>query len=262
MKIPFTLVFTATLVLAGCSSRPPEDYFVGMRPSVFAPLPPPFVKGPIALMLTNQSGFSARATMPAAAPDWPKPLSGQLLGRGSKLLFAADPEKSNKKHPDAGLIFIWDVDRNTGFVLSDALQGYAPISSTLSYTNIAYSPASAAPRKIQGHSCKLQEAKMISSDGSSAAFRIWIAADLNGLPVKVESIDSAAPLMVDISEIRLEPPPLDLFAPPAGFTRYNSPEAMMTEITIREQHLKGHPIGGWGERGPADDLENRPRSGR
>jgi len=251
-------VLLVALALAGCSHSRPEDHYVGFASAVFAPQPPPFLKGPMGLLLTNTDVFSARATMTGAMPEWPDAISGELLGRGSKLAFAFVPEKKTKKHPGAGgLIFIWDVAQKSGFILSDTLQGYAPISSSVGFSNLTVSPSPGGPQRIEGHRCQPQQVNVTRADGTVSVLQAWRAADLNGFPVRMTS--AANPLVtVNISQIRLGPPSADLFAPPDSFTKYASAEAMMTEMTIREQHLKGHPIGSWGERRPADELENRP----
>jgi len=259
----FWLPALLVILLAGCSHPSPEEHFAGLPAIVFAPQPPSFLKGPMSSLLTNTQGFSARITQPASLPDWPKPLSGQFLGQGSKLLFAAEPDKAKGKHPaPSGLIFVWDVAQNSGFVMSDTLQGYAPISSSLGFSNRVVGASRSAPQKIDGHPCSPEQVTVSMNDGSASAFEVWRAADLNGFPVRIDFLNRAAPLTVILSQIRLGPPPGELFAPPQDFTKYPSAEAMMTEIAIREQHLKGRPIGGWGENRPMDEIEERPPPGR
>jgi hypothetical protein len=64
-----------------------------------------------------------------------RPASGQLLARGTKFFF--DPAPPSGKPSRAGQSsFIWDATTRQGFLLSEALQGYAPIAATVGFTNL------------------------------------------------------------------------------------------------------------------------------
>ena len=46
---------------------------------------------------------------------------------------------------------------------------------------------------------------------------------------------------MSFSKIRLEPPTAELFAPPNDFTKYDSAEAMVAELVMRQRNLKLQP---------------------
>jgi hypothetical protein len=206
---------------------------------VFTPQVPPFVNGPMAVLLTNTTGFSARTTLQSEAFPGPQhQKTGQLLCRGSKLLFAPDPDESAKKQSRVGgFSFLWDLAENQGFLLSEALQGYAPVASRLLVTNLVTGMIQATPRKIAGYKCEPADARVQMSDGSTAILQLWRAGDLKGLPVEISWSGPAPPLTLTFSKIRLEPPPADLFALPDGFTKYNSPETLADELALRQNNL-------------------------
>jgi hypothetical protein len=229
------------LAAGGCSHSQDKDAREAARTGIYSAPFPAFLNGPMAVLLTNSGGFSARAmvqTEPAAAPEeGARP--GQLFCRGSRLLYVPDPSESTEKGAHSGgFSFIWDTAENRGYVLSEALQGYAPVASNVQATNIVAQANQAAPRKFAGHSCVPEDATVLMSDGSTTVFQVLRATDLKGLPVRVISVTRNAPLTLNLSKIRLEPPPNDLFAPPDSFTRYNSPEVMVDELAIREHNLK------------------------
>jgi hypothetical protein len=230
----------ATLA-AGCARPPRNGDRAGGFEAIAAPMPPLFLCGPMALLLTNTEGFRAQVVLANdAAPEAAPLAAGELLGRSGKLLFAPAASKAVAKRARAeDSAFIWDVVENRGWVLNDPLQGYAPVSSRVYYTNVAPGAISgnAAPERIAGHRCRQAEATVRASDGTATAFRVWRAEDLNGLPLRIAGAANGAPVMLTFSAIRQEQLPDEVFQPPNGFTRYESPEAMMTELALRKVNL-------------------------
>lgn len=219
----------------------------------------------MSLLLTNVDGFSAQATLETRSSTAnPEVVTGQLLGRGGKLVFAQDEDKTREKRLRThGISFIWDVGQQSGYVLSDALQGYAPFSSSLRLSNIVVHPVADSTERVGGHVCDQLEMSVVSTEGAVAAFQVWRAKDLHGLPVHIASTGNPVSHILTLSKIRLEPPPPDLFQPPDGFTRYDSTESMETEIYLREQNLKRRTAESWS----SGDLttspgEERPRGSR
>ena len=210
----------------------------------FAPMPPAFLTGPASVLLTNVDGFSASARFIA---DWlsppSKPLSGELLGRQGKLLFAPDPHEA-RKNSRGNFTFLWDVAAGRGYVLSEALQAFAPSSIGVLPTNVVTEPNSITLEKLQGHPCRVEKQVVVMTDGSSALFRVWRALDMKQFPLHIAEATNTNVFSLQFSKIRLEAPPAELFSLPAGFTQYPSAEAMMTELVIRQHNLRRGPAGG------------------
>jgi hypothetical protein len=205
------------------------------------PEPPLFLMGPVAPLLTNTLGFSARVTFTSAGGG-KGPVSGELLGRGNWLLYApGQEEKSETKAPAGGFSFLWDVAEHRGFVLSETLQGYAPVSAKTTPTNWVAVPVQAPPERLDGHPCRLEEALVQMSNGSNAVFRVWRAGDLRQFPARLTSLVADEPLTLNFSRIRLAVPPPELFAPPASFTQYPSPAVLVDELAIRDRNARRKP---------------------
>jgi hypothetical protein len=242
-RLPFlvTLLALIGMLAAGCGSDRPDGPS-GFRGAVFAPPPPGFLSGPLALFLTNSDGFIGRVTCETkSSGDKPDRFSGQLLGRGTMLLFAPDLSAAEgKRYRGAGLGFIWDVQQHNGFLLSEILQAYAPISSKVFFTNMVLQPGAAQsqPEKLDGHACRQEVATVSLNDGSVIGFDVWRALDLKEFPVRIASVPPATPMTFSMSKIRLEAPSADVFQPPSGFTKYESAEAMLDELAARQQNLR------------------------
>ena len=204
----------------------------------FAPVPPAFLTGPAAMLLTQADGYSAHVIMSTGAPlPAGQSAAGELRERAGKLVFA--PARGQGKSFRGGFSFIWDVAQGRGYVLSEALQSYAPVTANVTPTNLVNLAVSTMAELIDAHPCQQEQATVAMSDGSSAGFRVWRAADLKRFPMRISSAASTTPFTLNFSRIRLESPPAELFAPPDGFTRYESAEAMMTELVVRQHNLKG-----------------------
>jgi hypothetical protein len=220
----------------------------------------------MALLLTNVDGFSAHAVLESGAPaNGVELAAGELLGRGGKLLFAPGAGKSTAKRARAeDFAFIWDAAANQGYVLNDPLQGYAPMSYGRLFTNLAASATlnQAAAENVAGHPCQQSEVTVTADDGSASAFRVWRATDLKGLPVRISGASDGTPVTLTLSKVRLEAVPNDLFQPPAGFTKYASAEAMVTELVSRQYNLKQRPTYQTEDREPplGQDLRQPVRS--
>jgi hypothetical protein len=213
------------LAAAGChSARSRVDWFALKKSAT----PPDFMAGPAGILLTNNTGFSAHLTLQTSSTTGSaRPIEGEFLAHGSHLLFAPTG------HSD--ISYIWDVATRSGLVLDEPLQGCATAGSDFQVTNISMSASQ--PSRANGHSCAQSEVVFSLADGSIERFTVWRAADLDGFPVRIKSGDGVAPFVVDITGVRPETLPDDLFQPPAGFTHYDSPDAMMTELFARE-----HPV--------------------
>ncbi len=247
MKLTFCLILAAALA-AGCTRSRRADYSSGLNASYAQVRPPIFLTGSMAILLTNAHGYSAHAVLAAGSSNATDTVSGDVLVRGSKVMFAQAPNPALPKSFRAGLItFIWDVVDNKGYVLSEAMQGYAPFSLSVHPTNVVIKAAGAAPQKIEGYRCGEETAAVFLTDGTSTLFHVWRALDLNGLPVRISDPTNAESLVLSFSKLLWKEPAAELFQPPDGFTKYDSAEGMMSELTIRQQNLKRRVTGFSGE---------------
>jgi hypothetical protein len=132
------------------------------------------------------------------------------------------------------MFFIWNETDHAGFVLSDPLQAYAPASTTIQPTNVAFNNVGAVEESVNGHPCRRVEAVVQSSDGTSARYTLWEAQDAKHFPVRIQSQPGPGEVTLNFSNLRLELPPPQLFGPPDGFVEYDSPVALMNELIIRQ----------------------------
>ena len=254
-------VMIIAVLAAGCAHVRRAGSRDGAVGEILPPKPPVFLDGPMAALLTNADGFSAHVVMEVQpSSNRAAPVSGELLGRGSKLFFAPDESTSGeKRHPGGGINFIWDVTAGSGYIMSEAMQSYAPISSGARVTNVVIGTGTenSAPEKVGAHLCEQEQAIVASSDGSATVFRIWRAMDLRRFAVRINSATNSTFLSLNFSSVRLEAPSSELFQPPDGFTKYDSAEALMNELMVRQQNLKRSTTDTTGEPDQVEGREGR-----
>src|SRR5580704_4471994 len=76
-------------ILAGCSHSNTSAVRAGSTRGLLPPEPPSFLSGPVAVLLTNTDSFGGHIVVDSG--NRMKVVSGELLGRDGKLLFAPDP---------------------------------------------------------------------------------------------------------------------------------------------------------------------------
>jgi len=234
------LSVTLMLAFAGCAHKPGyESPELPLR-GIMAPRHPEFIVGPAALVLTNSAAFSARIEWRStAAGPGSTPVAGQLLGRGSRLLFAPETEPpADKRIPAAGFSWLWDAAEQRGWLLSETLQGYSPLSSRAPVTGVTAAPATPVARRPEGHPCEQQRYEF-KIGNVTKVLQVLRATDLNGFPLEILTDEPGAGYVITLSRVRFEQPPAALFAPPDSFTAYASPEAMVDELAMRQRKLRG-----------------------
>ena len=237
----FSNLLALGLFLAGCAGSPSSHQPTSGVAGTPTPDPPAFLTGAAALLLTQLDGFSAHLILTTGTLSPASPAtSGELQSRAGKLTFTPTP--MHAKSAREGFSFIWDVAQGRGYVLSEALQGSAPVTARATPTNSVSLPGSTTPELIDGHPCQQEQVTVAISDGSSRAFRVSRATDLKQLAIRISSLSNSAPFTLSLSKVRLMAPPAEVFSPPDSFTKYASADAMLTELIMRQHELKRPPV--------------------
>jgi hypothetical protein len=251
-----------TALAAGCahSDKPKVEERPVAAGGIPVPAPPVFLTGAMAPFFTNAEGFRAHAVLegpPSATRR--EVISGELMGRGGRLFFAPDPgaPTSKRSHPE-DFSYVWNVAEDRGFLLNGPLEGYAPISLNVQFTNLVVRSGAAAPEKVAGYVCQVSDVKATASDGAQTDLQVWRATELKGIPVRAAGTVNGVPVKFSLSKVRLEAPPEDLFLPPADFTSYASADLMVNELAARQDNQKRKRR--W-QPGPSDDIGARDVNG-
>ena len=194
------------------------------------------VTGPAGGLLTNLDGYHGQFTISFGAPGENQLMvTGELHERDGKLCFEPVFKKGKRKDIDAGAFsLIWDVSAKSGYVLSEGLQGFAPVATV----------------EAGG-----------GESNTLAGLRVERANDLNGLATRIESTDSLRPFTLTLSDIKPGLPSPSMFVAPDGFTRYESEGALLGELAARQRTVMGVGRKQDGELGPYKSEPGMQRPG-
>ncbi len=194
------------LLACGCAKNKDMELPELFTP-VYAPLPPVCLTGPIGEVLAAAPPFSAHVEEMQGGLR----VAGELFGLDGKLVFAPEPDaRTVKETPEEIFTFIWIVKEKRGYLLNEALQGYAPVSFGIGTTN------------------QTTTSDLVTERSKS----------LGDFPVSFASGTGAGAVTVKLSKVRLKAAAADLFVPPKSFTMYKSPEIMAREVALRRRNLK------------------------
>jgi hypothetical protein len=224
-----------TLWASGCAHTDQRTSFAHGGPATLVPKLTSVTTWPLALLLTNGGGFESEFTMTLTdASGAPLKLSGPLLVRGGKLRLEAAFDKSSDKSARMGSFgVIWDEAAHQGYVLSEALQGYAPITGLVRCTNLLIQVIAGKNERIEGHPVDTANVTVMGTDGQTITAQLLRAQDLGNLPLQIDSQNSPHPFTLALSKIQTIVPKEELFFPPYGFTKYPDETVMLDELETR-----------------------------
>jgi hypothetical protein len=230
---PVALGAALMLCAGGCTSTHSE--FDPMHEPVQRLLPrlTEAVTGRAAGLLTNLNGFHGQFAINfGTAGENQMTVTGELFERDGKLCFVPVFKKAKRKNLDAGAFsLIWDAAGKQGYVLSEALQGFAPVAGG-------------------------------EDTNQPAELRVERAHSMNGLATRIESLDPLRPFTLTLSDVRPGLSSPDLFVPPDDFTKYESEGALLGELAARQRTVASEGRRQDGDLGPynSEPGTQRPRS--
>jgi hypothetical protein len=89
--------------------------------------------------------------------------------------------------------------------------------------------------KVEGQTCEKQRVVVTGERGDKHDALVWNASDLKGFPVQMEIRQKDAIVMMNFRSVDLQKPAASLFEPPAGFTRYETMDALVRSRTPNEK---------------------------
>ena len=196
----------------------------------------------------NHTSFSVRATMQMADPGVADTttvgvtmavLEGKMraevnLEESSGPLLPPALIKQMKAIGMDRAVSIVRPDKARLLVIYPSLRAYADIA----LPKEAVAAVSASPKvqktalgneTVAGHPCIKSKVILTDNKGRQQEATVWDATDLKQFPVQMKFVENGQNVMMRFNDIRLTKPENSQFEAPAGFTRYNDVQTLMTQ---------------------------------
>ena len=221
-----------TFVFGGCAGNPDKQFSKDI--TTITPIEPPTFLNPDVAGLFGKANFSARVEVQKGTAGTRLPQVGQLFGRDGSLFFMAD-EPRGKRGISTGLSALWDGGTQTAYLLNDPLQGYAPIRN--SSTNGPLEIVAAGEEDIGNEHCRKTIMNRRVANDFVPVLVVWRGVAQQDFPLKIQMTNTPGAVTLTFTRVRFEAPPADTFALPNGFKKYESTDAMLSELVRRRTDL-------------------------
>jgi hypothetical protein len=228
MKVFHVFGAAILLTLAGCASAEKK---LSQEVSQITPAEPPAFMNADVAGLFGKAEFSARVEVQKGVPGTRAPMVGELYGRNGSLFFM---EERGRKAV-GGLSVLWDAPTQTAYLLDEPLQGYAPIRNAS--TNGPLEVVMAGEENVGAEPARKTVLQRVVGAGMAPVLIVWRGIAQQDLPLKIQMTNSPGAVTLTLSRMRFQSPPADLFALPNGFKRYESTDAMISELVKRRTDL-------------------------
>jgi hypothetical protein len=215
--------------------------------------------GAIGKLFGDNQAFSASLEFQTTVPSGEAiTIPGRLSFDAGKSRFAMNMAdiQGSKMPPDAAahmkamgldqMVAIGRPDRNVSYLIYPGMQSYVenslpgPASSTNS--DFKTETTELGKETLDGHDCIKNKVVVTDQDGVKHESTVWNATDLKKFPVKIETNEQGRPVVMQFKDISLKPPAASEFDAPAGYTKYESIQAMMqTEMMKKMGNGAGMP---------------------
>jgi hypothetical protein len=90
----------------------------------------------------------------------------------------------------------------------------------------------AGKETVDGHPCVKSKFVVTDDQGKKREGQVWKATDLNQFPLKLQFSEQGVETTLSFKGVKFDKPAAALFEAPAGFKRYESPQALMQEAVM------------------------------
>lgn len=140
-------------------------------------------------------------------------------------------------------------DRKTSYTIYSGLKAYVEATIPDNETPEAsksykMDTTELGKETLDGHPCVKNKVVVTDDKGEPHTSTVWNATDLKKFPLKIEAVENGQPVTMLFKEVKLAKPDEAQFAAPSGFTRYETPMALMMQEMMKRQGAGGFKMPG------------------
>ena len=110
-----------------------------------------------------------------------------------------------------------------------------PTDSTNSSASSKVEKTPLGNETVDGHACVKNKVTLLDDAGQPVNVTLWNATDLKDFPVQIVTTENKNTTVMRFQQIQFSRPDEKLFDPPAGFDKFNSPQALRYAATQKNQ---------------------------
>jgi len=218
------------------------------------PGPPrgPHFSGAMDKLFGDNQSFSATMEMQTAdTAGGTMTMPGKITFDSGKSRFEMDmtQTKSGQMPPDAAvqmkamgmdrMVMIGRPDKKVAYMVYPGMQSYVENALSDSETTTAPGDFKLATTElgkdtVDGHPCVKNKVIVTDKDGTPHESTVWNATDLQNFPVKIQTTEQGREMTMLFKDITFSKPGASLFEPPSDYTKYDSMQAMMQTVIMKQ----------------------------
>lgn len=238
---------TALLLLATLSLPSQAQPRSGPGPVAGVAAPGALFAGGMARLFGDTPAFSANMQVDAKGPNGSISLPGKVSFLNGKSHFEMDATKikGSTMPPGAveqikamGMAEVHSIslpEKKEAYLIYPGLKSYSviPVNATVADDKAEVKKTEIAKETVDGHPSTKYKVVIKGADNTQEA-TVWMASDLKGFPIKIQTTNEAGDSVVTFSNVNFTKPNESLFSPPADFQRYSNPTSMMQEAMMKK----------------------------
>ncbi|MDE3068342.1 MAG: DUF4412 domain-containing protein [Verrucomicrobiota bacterium] len=135
------------------------------------------------------------------------------------------------------LVTVSQHDKNIVYIIYPHAQSYTemtpPASAGLTNADSKLDLTALGKETVDGHPCVKNKATLTDKQGQKHEFTVWNATDLRSFPVQIAMNEQGNAVTVSYKDVSFAKPDAGEFAPPAGYTKYDSVQTMMQGLMMK-----------------------------
>lgn len=134
------------------------------------------------------------------------------------------------------MVAVAKADKKTAYLIYPNLQAYADVPTqnpAVTNSDFKTQTTKLGEETVDGHPCVKNKVVVTDPDGAQHEYTVWDASDLKSFPVKIAMTNQDSEVVMLFKDVNLSKPDASLFAAPAGYKRYDSPQELMQHEVMK-----------------------------
>jgi hypothetical protein len=212
----------------------------------------PHFGGAMSKLFGDNQSFSATLEIQTADPrGGAMTMPGKVTFDSGKSRFEMDmtQARGGQMPPEAAaqmkamgmgsMVMIGRADKKVSYLIYPGMQAYVESvqsdpETTTAPSDFKMETTELGRETVDGHSCVKNKVIVTGKDGTPHTSTVWNATDLKNFPVKIQTAEQGREMTMLYKNITFSKADASLFNPPSDYTKYDSMQAMMQAVMMKQ----------------------------